>query len=329
MADRVELAFRRAAARLTLERGPLVVAVSGGSDSIALLHLVARFRTRRPEGVVVAHLDHGLRRGSRTDRRFVERVAAALGLAVVADRREVGDLRRRGESVEEAARRVRLGFLREVARGAGADVVALGHTRDDQAETVLLRLLRGAGPAALAGMHDRGPAPFVRPLLEFERDDLRAYLTRRGLDWREDPTNRDDRFDRNRIRRRLLPYLGELGFPRAGRALVRAADVLREDAALLDAMARRRFSRLRRGRAGGGFTIDVAGLARLEPPIARRVIRVALRDSGVSEKAASSRLVAAVLDLAQGPRGRRLDLPGDVVVARVADRLEWRFGSPE
>jgi tRNA(Ile)-lysidine synthase len=328
VADRLELAFRRAADRLVPADVPVVVAVSGGSDSMALLHLILRYRRGRTAGVVVAHLDHGLRRGSRADRTFVEAVARALGLAAVSDRRDVETRRRRSESTEEAARRVRREFLHEVARDVQASTIALGHTRDDQAETILLRLLRGAGPTALAAMRERGPGPFVRPLLDLERIDLRRFLERHDLAWREDPSNRDERFDRNRIRHRVMPVLADLGFPRAGRALVRAADRLREDAEHLDVLAGQRLARIRSGADGERFTLDAPALARLAAPLGRRVVRLALRQAGVSEKAASVRLIDAVLDLAGGPRGRRLDLPGRRTVRRVGDRLEWRPPAP-
>ncbi len=321
MADRVELAFRDAASRWTPDDRPTLVAVSGGGDSIALLHLFARRRRSAGAAPVVAHLDHGLRRGSGADRRFVESTARSLGLTCVADRRPVGPLRRRGESLEEAARRVRRAFLLEVAGAHGCGRIALGHTLDDQAETVLLRWLRGAGPRALAGMAASGPGPFVRPLLAVERADVRRYLERRGLAWREDPSNRDERFDRNRLRRRILPVLEATANPHAAQALVRGADRIREDAALLDRWAVRRARRWTRRTRSGAVEIDAVRLAAAETPIARRVARELLRMAGVPEKAASARLVDAVLDLARGGKGRGRDLPAGIRATRTGDRI--------
>ena len=321
MADRVELAFRDAAARLVPDDRPTLAAVSGGGDSIALLHLLTRRCRTDPPAVVVAHLDHGLRRGSVADRRFVESTARTLRLTCVADRRPVATLRRPDESLEEAARRVRRAFLLEVAREQGCARVALGHTLDDQAETVLLRWLRGAGPRALAGMAESGPGPFVRPLLAVERHDVRRYLERRGFAWREDPTNRDERFDRNRLRRRILPVLQATANPRAAQALVRGADRIREDAELLDRWAVRRTRRWSRRTRGGEIEIDAVRLAAAEPPIARRVAREVLRMAGVSEKAASARLVEALLDLARGGQGRGRDLPAGIRATRHRDRI--------
>jgi tRNA(Ile)-lysidine synthase len=318
VADAVELAFRRAVARLLPPEARVLVAVSGGGDSVALLDLFARLGDRRPLRVGVAHLDHGLRRGSRTDRRFVERLAADLGLPFVSDRREVGELRRRDESLEEAARRVRREFLLEAAARRGDSHVATGHNRDDQAETVLMRLVRGAGPAALAGMEERGPGPFVRPLLELARADLRAYLRRRGRTFREDPANRDLRFDRNRVRLRLMPLLERWLNPQAARHLVGAADRLREDALHLDAEARSALDTLARARRSGELVLDAAALARLPPPVARRVALLALRRAGVDGRRVAARHVGAVLELAHG---RELHLPGRLRARRVRDRL--------
>src|SRR5258706_5391332 len=140
MSNAVEVAFHRAAGALVAERRRLVVAVSGGGDSVALLHLLHRFAVRRRIELTVAHLDHALRRASVQDSRFVARLAASLDLPFVASRRDVRAARRKDESLEEAARRVRRAFLMEAATTAGADAIATGHTLDDQAETIVMRL---------------------------------------------------------------------------------------------------------------------------------------------------------------------------------------------
>ena len=320
MADRVELAFRKTALDRFEERASIVVAVSGGSDSVALLHLLHRFARGRPLTLTVAHLDHALRRGSATDRRFVERLAATLEIPCLADRRDVAAARRESESPEEAARRVRRSFLLECRRRVKATLIATGHTLDDQAETVLMRLVRGAGPSALAGMSLAGPGPFVRPLLSIERNDLRVWLKRRGHAYREDPSNRDMRFDRNRVRRIVLPTLVETLNPKAARHLVRAAERLREDAAYLDDLAASAWRRLRLVGRGGRLEIAARRLAATPPPLARRIVREALVDAGSDPRRIASRHLDAVLDLAAGGRGKRLDLPG-VKAARVGDRV--------
>jgi tRNA(Ile)-lysidine synthetase-like protein len=321
MADRVEIAFRRAAVELIPAGGSVLAAVSGGGDSVALLHLLHRFCPRRGVQLVVGHLDHGLRRGSRTDRAFVERLARDLGLACVAGRLEVGKLRRRSESPEEAARRVRRGFLLEAAGRAGCARIATGHTLDDQAETVLMRLVRGAGAAALGGMSASGPGPFVRPLLALERSDLRGFLRRRGHAHREDPSNQDLRFDRNRVRRLVLPLLTESLNPRAAKNLVKAVGMFREDAEHLDALAVAAFAKLSRRDRSGRVVLDARRWSATAPAVAKRVARLALREAGADPRHIATRHIEALLDLARGGGGRRLHLPTGVTARRDQGRV--------
>lgn len=321
MARRVELAFRQAAERLIPRSSSVLAAVSGGGDSVALLHLLDRYCTGRDARLVVAHLDHGLRRGARADRTFVEQLARSLGRECIADRREVDSLRRKDESPEEAARRVRRGFLREAARLGRCTLIATGHTLDDQAETILMRLVRGAGARALTGMTAGGPGPIVRPLLEIERQELREYLQRRELPFREDPSNRDLRFDRNRVRRLVLPVLEQSLNPRAGRNLVRAADRFREDALHLDALAEAAFDDTTRRDRSGRLALDAARLSALAPALANRLARLALQRAGSDARRIGARHVAALLDLARGDDGRLVHLPSGMRARRDKGRV--------
>jgi tRNA(Ile)-lysidine synthase len=252
---------------------------------------------------------------------FVERLAARLGLACHSDRREVERLRRRDESPEEAARRVRRAFLLEATRRVDASCIVTGHTLDDQAETILMRLARGAGSAALAGMAARGPGPFVRPLLDLERSELRAWLSRLGLTHREDLSNHDLRFDRNRVRRLVLPLLAEALNPRAARHLVQAARRLREDAEHLDALAEAALDPCL-GRAGEGrLALDAKRLGDLPPVLAKRVARLALRRAGADARRIGSRHIESLLDLARGTAGRSAHLAGGLIARRVRSTL--------
>lgn len=273
--------------------------------------------------MVVAHLDHALRRGSRADRNFVERRARDLGLEVYAERRDVAKARRRDESPEEAARRVRREFLVQTGRRANCDGIVTGHTLDDQAETVLMRLARGAGAAGLAGIPELS-GPFVRPLLGLERAALRAWLGRRGTEWREDPSNRDLRFDRNRVRRRLIPLLEQHLNPRAAKNLAQAARALREDSDYLDGLAEQHLDSLGRTDRRGWPVLRVAELRSLDPVIARRVALLALRRAGIDGRRIGRKHVESLLDLC-GPRGNReIHLPGKRTARRT--RGEIRFG---
>jgi tRNA(Ile)-lysidine synthase len=307
-AEAPEIAFRRAATALIEEGTTVLAAVSGGADSMALLQLLARLAPRRELRVVVAHLDHALRRGSAADARFVAEEAAARGFRAVLDRRPVAKERRRDESPEEAARRVRRAFLLETAAAEGAHRIATGHTLDDQAETILLRLVRGAGPAALGGMAAAGPGPFVRPLLSIERAELRDWLTRHRVRWREDESNRSLAFDRNRLRRLVVPILARHLNPRAARHLVEAAARVREDAAYLDALAASALAQSSRSPARGRLAIDAKALCTAERPIATRMARMALEAAGVDPRRISARHVESLLEIASSP-GAVLDLP--------------------
>jgi tRNA(Ile)-lysidine synthase len=314
VADALELAFARALRPLVPDGSLILAAGDGGADSTALLHLLRRVAPARDYRIVVAHLDHGLRRGATAERRWVERMADTLGLPCVAERRAVRIARREGDSPEEAARRVRRGFLEDTARRCGARHIATGHTLEDQAETVLFRLARGSAPTALAAMSAAGPGPFVRPLLGIARADLRAYLRRGRIPFLEDPSNANLDVPRNRIRHEVLPALCRAVSPRAARHIAAAAARLRADAALLDDLARAAAARLATRRALV-VRLDAAGMAALPAPLGGRVARLVLESAGIDPRRLSARHVQALLELAAAPGGE-LDLPGQRAVRR-------------
>ena len=203
----------------------VLVAVSGGSDSVALLHLLWRLRDELDIDLCAAHLDHALRAESRDEADFVRRFCAALCVPLVERRISVNTALGRGQGgVEQVAREVRYAFLREAAAEAGCQLIALGHHRGDQAETLLQRLVRGSGPGGLAAMQPRS-GTLIRPLLDISREEILAYLCAHDLSWVEDPSNRDPRFTRNRIRSELLPLLQTFN-PRIEDGLCRLAQRL-------------------------------------------------------------------------------------------------------
>ncbi len=322
MADAVEIAFHRAASELVFEGTRVLVAVSGGGDSMALLYLLRRFAERRGIELTLAHLDHALRRGSSADSRFVVRLGASLGLPVVAVRRDVGAARRKDESPEEAARRVRRAFLLETAAETGAVAIATGHTLDDQAETILMRLARGAGPLGLSAMAPAGPGPFIKPLLGVERAALRTWLRKKQIPFRDDPSNKSQAFDRNRVRRLVVPTLVKAVNPAAARHLVEAAARLRDDAACLDALARGHFEALAT-RRGELLLVPAPELAALPRALAARVALIALVTAGCDPRRISSRQIDAVVLLASAASGSSLDLAGRVAARRLRGLLEF------
>ncbi len=309
--------------RLWKEGDRILVAVSGGADSAALLHLLRRLGSRLDLDLTVVHLDHGLRgETSRQDRRWVEELAARLEIPCIAARREVGPARAAGGySPEDAARRVRYRFFREVSRQTGIGILALGHQADDQAETVLLRLLRGGRPAALAGMlpaRREGDLVLVRPLLSFRREELLAFLGEIGEGFREDPSNLDPSFLRNRVRHRLLPLLEEEYSPRLRELLAVLAERERErEDYLRSRLEERRRELVRPG--GEGEALD-CGLFRRAAPLERgEVLRYLLARAGVCSP--HRRHFRDLERLALGPSGRRLDLPGPLSALREGGLL--------
>ncbi len=192
------------AARLLVRPGPVIVAVSGGPDSAVLLDLLVQLAPERGLALVVAHADHGIQPESGAVGAQVGRLAQGYGVAF-----ELGELGLGSGTSETAARRARYAWLREVQRRRTARYLVTAHHRDDQIETILLRVLRGSASAGLAGMTARGRGGLVRPLLPFGRDEIAAYLAERGLAAHDDPANRDPRHLRSWVRHHVLPPLVE------------------------------------------------------------------------------------------------------------------------
>lgn len=214
--------------------GTMLVAVSGGRDSVCLLHYLATMP--RDFSVAAAHLDHGQRPTAGRDVAFVRQLCRELDVPLTVERADVPALaRQRGVGLEEAGRMARYDFFRRTADGLGAQRIATAHHAADQAETVLLNLVRGTGMQGLAGIPPvRGR--IVRPLLETSRDDIETYLKTHGLSHVEDETNRDTSLGRNRLRREVMPGLLSL-HPGAAASICRTAELLRREDAFLDSLA--------------------------------------------------------------------------------------------
>jgi tRNA(Ile)-lysidine synthase len=288
----------------------VVAALSGGADSVALLDALVTLSEPVGFSVVAAHLDHGLRPGSAADAAFCGDLCRQLGVPLRTERRDVADrARREGGGLEEAARLERYAFLARVKDESGAAAIALAHTRDDQAETVLLRLLRGAGRLGLSAMRARS-GDLIRPLLGLSRQDVLDHLRGRGLAWREDPTNADLKVPRNRVRHELLPYLERHFNPAVREALARSASVLGEEADVLTSIGADP-ARARGRREGDLFVMSRSALAAAPRAVARLGVRRALQETGGLRGVALDH-VDRILALARraDASGRRLPLPG-------------------
>jgi len=319
MMAQVELEVERAlvAAGLDGHEGSVVAMVSGGADSLCLLDGLARLRQGR--GVVGLHVNYGLRgEESDGDERRCREVCAGLGVELEVVRVEPPPKR---ENLMAWARRLRYGAAEELARRLegtdGRSLVAVGHTADDQLETILYRLCVSPGRRALLGMARRR-GRLVRPLLGLWRSQTRAYCEQRGLAWREDRTNLDLRFSRARVRQRLVPALVEVN-PLAPRNVLESAELLRAEAQVLESLVERELDR--------GAAIPLERLAALEPALARLVvIELAERATGRYVPQAGRRveeLVALGRSLhGHGrPRSARLDLGRGAVALVERDML--------
>jgi tRNA(Ile)-lysidine synthase len=255
----------------------VIAALSGGADSVSLLLILRELHdTGALRLDAAAHLNHRIRGAeSDADEVFCRALCDRLSVDFVAERVDVPAAAARDRvSLEVAARRARHRFFEDVLRARIANVVATAHTEDDQAETVLLRIVRGAGPRGLAGMRPRRDH-LVRPLLVVTRQELREALAARGQEWREDATNADLANPRNRVRRELLPYLAEHFNPSVTRALARLADVARGEEAWLDEVVAR-LSGEAMETTDGQVRLDVTRFADLPDGLARRLARRAL-----------------------------------------------------
>lgn len=296
----------------------ILLAVSGGADSVALLEALRELAPELRLSLGVAHLDHGIRGQAATDDRdFVEALAREAGLPVHLGSVNVPVLARdSGRSLEDAARDARYRFLAETAAEYGYNRTATGHTLDDQAETVLLAMIRGSGMSGLAAIRpvsgDR-----IRPLIQARREDVLLYLTAKNRTYRTDETNADTAYLRNRVRHRLLPLLAAEYNPAIVDGLARQAELLAADEDVLAGLAAGLLKRLARSGRQDGVSIDPVALGRTPVALQRRIIRAAAGEVLAEGKVPLSFTnVEDVLELAGGRTGASVDLPGGLVARR-------------
>ncbi len=294
-----------------LRRGDtLLLAVSGGADSVCLLHAMCELAPHMGVTLAVAHLNHRIRGAAADeDAAFVADTARRLGLPCRTGRSNVPrKARRESVSLEMAARDARYRFFARTARQCGAAAVATAHTRDDQAETVLLKLARGAGPGGLSGVLPNTVLHglrVLRPMLSIGRGEVLRYLRDRGIVWREDESNRDTGFLRNRVRHDILPVMAQALNPGVKDALARTGDILRAEDDWLNALAADILARCRL--PGGDETpaLDIVRLAAHPLAARRRVLRLWLRAAGLPEGEADFGAVGRLEELCSRPAGTR------------------------
>lgn len=324
LSRRLPTVLRRA--RLIVPGDRVLIAVSGGPDSVSLLALLAELAPVWQLGLWVAHINHGLRGAeSAEDERFVRQLCDQLSIPLTVESAPlaVSAKLRGGRSLQETAREARYTTLRQIGNLLGTTKTALGHTADDQAETILLWMLRGAGSRGLAGMPQTREGLFIRPLLEFQRAEIISYLEARGLPYRMDSSNANRAYLRTRVRHDLLPILRQLN-PEIVEVLRRQADLLREEDRWLEARTATHERRLTTTLEHGDIVLPRDGLLALPLALQRRLIRRLVRRVSGAERGPGFRTIDATLDhIAHGSSGVELVLRG-VRVAREYDTLWFR-----
>ena len=304
----------------------LIVAVSGGPDSLALLHSLLALRQAASLRLHIAHLDHDFRgEEAEEDARFVANVALKLAVPSTVEKADaIAYQRKMGiSSFEEAARRVRYDFLASVARSQGATGVALGHTADDLAESVLMHILRGSGIHGLRGMEEvstwRGGSDMpgvtlFRPLLRATKDETESYCRKLGIAFREDSGNRLLRFTRNRVRRELLPALRSYN-PKIREALLRLSRASSLEVDYLEHELSKVWPKLAR-QLSGSIELDTQVLRRFHPYIQRLALRKAYEVLADDTRRLEEAHLVAMAELMDAPAGKEISLPRGLVLRK-------------
>jgi len=308
----------------------LVVAVSGGADSICLLHILMQRRAELAIELHVAHLNHQLRGAeSDSDAKYVSDLAHKLGIPATIEHLDVIAYHaQKGGSLEEAAREARYSFLAQVANSEGAPKIVTGHTHDDHIETILMHLLRGAGTAGLCGLQSRSASPYgesggqlelVRPLLDVTRQETLDYCQKYNLTPRSDSSNASPSFLRNRVRLELLPMLRSYN-PSIDKALLRLANIAGDDVSFIEEQASSLWKELAR-EEGKAIYLDINRTVALPRAIQRQVFRRAVKELRGNLKDVEADHIEAMVDFLSKPAGKKLCLPDGLVLSTEYGRL--------
>jgi len=303
----------------------VLVGVSGGPDSVALILVLDSLKMELGLKLHIAHLDHQLRRGSYRDREFVESLAQRLNIPFTTAKINPQRFSKKG-SIEEIARQERLNFLFAVAKNTGVNKIALGHNQDDQSETVLMRLIRGSGLSGLGSILPRrriSKWTIIRPLIDTSREDIESYLKRRRIRTCVDSSNKDIVYFRNRIRNRLIPALIKDYNPNIKEVLANLAQIAACDYDYLKGISLKAFNRLKKpmirnkGNFVRGMRLNLNKLSRLHPAIQRSVLRHSIADIKGTTRRLSFRHMKEIEDLILcRPINSIVDLPQRVSVLK-------------
>lgn len=305
----------------------LVVAVSGGPDSVCLLKILFQLQRWLNIGLIVAHLDHGLRpQEDEKETEFVANLAKRLNLTLAYDK--VNNVTKaHGISIEEKAREIRYQFLEKVLDEHHAQKAALGHNMNDQAETVLMHLLRGAGPTGLSGMPPIREGRFIRPLINITRDEIHTYLKQKGIPFMMDSSNLEKRYLRNKIRLELIPLL--LNYqPRLIEHLGELAFLCRQEDQFIEEAANKGLQMVTLDSSEHSLDLSLTTFKNLPTPLQYRTIRQAIKRVKGNLRRIDIGHIKAIIDLANNMRPQiKMNLPENLIVKKIYERLRFSLGT--
>lgn len=300
----------------------VVVGVSGGADSLALLHILWEIRRDFHLSLLVAHLDHGLRPEAGQEKSFVRKASADLGIPFFSRKVDVRQKQKEGGlTLQEAAREARYAFLLETAKSQKATKIALGHTADDQAESLVMRLLRGSGTRGLSGIPPVRDGIFIRPLIEVWREEVESFLKEKKVAYLSDPSNRSLHFLRNRVRHELLPILQQYN-PRFRQTLVQMADLFRAEEEFWQKLLEEKYPSVVRSQKRDSITLDVPSLISRSLPLRLRIFRYAIEKLLGHLRRIRLSHILSIDGLLQNPEpNKSIQLPQGIGVAKSYQTL--------
>lgn len=310
--------------RMIAEGDTVLVGVSGGIDSISLIYSLFFLKDALKYSLVAAHVNHGLR-GEQSDREaeFVRKIADDLKLPSIIEKIDVlGYMAEKGLSKQVAARELRYAFFEKTARQYSADKIALGHNADDQAETVLMRMMRGSGAKGIAGIKPVRDGKIIRPLIEIKRDEIIEFVKEKGLKYVEDPSNLETYYLRNKIRLELIPLIKKEYNPNIIETLIETAEIIGDEDDFLEGYCSKILSDINLSKGSTLIEIDTLKLKNFHIAIQRRIIRIALRMIKRDLLKISAVHVEDILNsINKGFSGKSLNLPDGIRVLYEYDRL--------
>jgi len=300
---------------LLRKKDKLILGVSGGPDSVCMLYLFSQIKKDYKLELVCAHLNHGLRGQAQKEEEFIRGICVKLGIRLISEKRDVQSFYA-GDSLEQTARNLRLDFFSKVSRQVKIKKLALAHHKDDLAETILMRLVRGSGLKGLRGFLPKTKfknLTVIRPLIEVRKKEIGEWLEDKKLPYCIDKSNFEDKFFRNRLRLKLLPLLEELN-PNIVSTLYNLASNISLDYDFIYAFSYNKFLILRKKETGNSLCLDLKGLRELHPAIFNNVIRIAIEQLKGNTRRIEARHLNELKDLVfERPGGSIVDLPGLLV----------------